>query len=125
MDKSSEKLSTFEYAGERFADIQMLRYRLRGFEELSLKQKSYIFCLAKATLYGRYITFDQFGEYGLVIRKVLEVVYNTTKTQTDNPEAKALEIYLKRVWFSNGIYHHYGCEKFEPGFSSRFSVKRC
>ncbi|MDY6091971.1 MAG: dihydrofolate reductase [Prevotella sp.] len=120
MDKSSEKLSTFEYAGERFADIQMLRYRLRGFEELSLKQKSYIFCLAKATLYGRDITFDQFGEYGLVIRKVLEVVYNTTKTQTDNPEAKALEIYLKRVWFSNGIYHHYGCEKFEPGFSSRF-----
>ena len=110
----------FNYQSERFADLQLLRYRLNGFGKLSLRQKIFVYYLAKATLFGRDITFDQYGKYNLRIRKMLEVIYSdfTINRQTD--DFKALEIYLKRVWFSNGIYHHYGCEKFEPGFSSDY-----
>lgn len=111
----------FSYTGERFADIQLLRYRLNGFEQLSLSQKQYIYCLAKATLYGRDITFDQFGRYNLIIRKSLEaIVSDLTLDERDNGEFDKLIVYLKRVWFSNGIYHHYGCEKFKPEFSEPF-----
>ena len=111
----------FSYTGERFADIQLLRYRLNGFEQLSLSQKQYIYCLAKATLYGRDITFDQFGRYNLIIRKTLEaIVSDLTLDERDNGEFDKLIVYLKRVWFSNGIYHHYGCEKFKPDFSESF-----
>ena len=111
----------FSYTGERFADIQLLRYRLNGFEQLSLSQKQYIYCLAKATLYGRDITFDQFGRYNLIIRKTLEaIVSDLTHDERDNGEFDKLIVYLKRVWFSNGIYHHYGCEKFKPEFSESF-----
>lgn len=111
----------FSYTGERFADIQLLRYRLNGFEQLSLSQKQYIYCLAKATLYGRDITFDQFGRYNLIIRKSLEaIVSDLTLDELDNGEFDKLIVYLKRVWFSNGIYHHYGCEKFKPEFSEPF-----
>ena len=105
------------YSDERFADIQLLRYRLNGFEQLSLKQKELVFYLSKATLYGRDITFDQFGRYNLRIRRVLETVYQDMTIPHDTEDFRALEIYLKRVWFSNGIYHHYGCEKFKPDFS--------
>lgn len=110
----------FNYSDERFADLQMLRYRLNGFEQLSLKQKIYIYFLSKATLAGRDITTDQFGKYNLKIRKVLEVIYEYYTGNRTDKEFLALEVYLKRVWFSNGIYHHYGCEKFLPGFSSAF-----
>lgn len=111
----------FSYTGERFADIQLLRYRLNGFEQLSLSQKQYIYCLAKATLYGRDITFDQFGRYNLIIRKTLEaIVSDLTLDERDNGEFDKLIVYLKRVWFSNGIYHHYGCKKFKPEFSEPF-----
>ena len=111
----------FSYTGERFADIQLLRYRLNGFEQLSLSQKQYIYCLAKATLYGRDITFDQFGRYNLIIRKTLEaIVSDLTLDEQGNEEFDNLIVYLKRVWFSNGIYHHYGCEKFKPEFSEPF-----
>ena len=128
---------------ERFADIQMLRYELKGFDALSLNQKLYIYCLAKATLMGRDITFDQQGKYNLRIRKTLEAIYrhykgiigeaientetvcdSTTEIETssvcDSEEFKAFEVYLKRVWFANGIHHHYGCEKFITGFSEEF-----
>lgn len=128
---------------ERFADIQMLRYELKGFDALSLNQKLYIYCLAKATLMGRDITFDQQGKYNLRIRKTLEAIYrhykgicgeaientetacdSTTQIETpsvcDSEEFKAFEVYLKRVWFANGIHHHYGCEKFITGFSEEF-----
>lgn len=128
---------------ERFADIQMLRYELKGFDALSLNQKLYIYCLAKATLMGRDITFDQQGKYNLRIRKTLEAIYrhykgiigeaientetvsdSTTQIETssvcDSEEFKAFEVYLKRVWFASGIHHHYGCEKFKPGFSEEF-----
>ena len=107
----------FNYQSERFADLQLLRYRLNGFEKLSLRQKIFVYYLAKATLFGRDITFDQYGKYNLRIRKMLEVIYTDLTIDHHTDEFKALEVYLKRVWFSNGIYHHYGCEKFEPGFS--------
>ena len=105
---------------ERFADIQLLRYRLNGFEQLSLLQKKLIYYLSKATLYGRDITFDQFGKYNLRIRKMLEAVYTDLTIDHDKADFRALEVYLKRIWFSNGIYHHYGTEKFEPGFSADY-----
>lgn len=110
----------FSYTGERFADIQLLRYRLNGFEQLSLSQKRFIYCLAKATLYGRDITFDQFGRYNLLIRRTLETIVSDLTIDHDSDDFRALETYLKRVWFSNGIYHHYGCEKFVPEFSERY-----
>lgn len=102
---------------ERFADIQMLRYELKGFENLSLTQKIYIYCLSKATLLGRDITFDQQGKYNLRIRKTLEAVYLHYEGNRKSEDFKAFEVYLKRVWFASGIHHHYGCEKFVPGFS--------
>lgn len=102
---------------ERFADIQMLRYELKGFENLLLTQKIYIYCLSKATLLGRDITFDQQGKYNLRIRKTLEAVYRHYEGNRESEDFKAFEVYLKRVWFASGIHHHYGCEKFVPGFS--------
>lgn len=110
----------FRYTDERFADIQMLRYRLDGFEALTLRQKLYIYYLAKATLCGRDITTDQFGRYNLRIRKVLETIYERYEGDRTTAEYKALETYLKRVWFSNGIHHHYGCEKFVPAFTEEY-----
>ena len=111
------------YQDERFADLQLLRYRLNGFEKLSLKQKNLVYYLSQATLFGRDITFDQFGKYNLRIRKMLEVVYTDMTIPHDTDEFKALETYLKRIWFSSGIYHHYGCEKFQPGFSPAYLEK--
>lgn len=110
----------FRYTDERFADIQMLRYRLDGFEALTLRQKLYIYYLAKATLCGRDITTDQFGRYNLRIRKVLEAIYERYEGDRTTAEYKALETYLKRVWFSNGLHHHYGCEKFVPAFTEEY-----
>lgn len=108
------------YADERFADLQLLRYRLNGFEQLSLSQKVLVYYLSKATLFGRDITFDQFGRYNLRIRKMLEAVYTDMTIPRDTDDFRALEVYLKRVWFSNGIYHHYGCEKFKPEFGEPY-----
>ena len=114
----------FNYSDERFADIQMLRYRLKGFAGLELSQKNYIYCLAKATLMGRDITFDQQGKYNIRVRKTLEAIYSHFGGDRESQSFKALEEYLKRVWFSSGIYHHYGCEKFTPGFSEQFFVEQ-
>lgn len=115
----------FEYStNERFADVQLLRYRLNGFEELTLQQKKYIYYLSEATLWGRDITFDQFGRYNLEIRRLLEKSLPPTPPKGMEGEWKAMEEYLKRVWFSNGIYHHYGCEKFVPGFTPDF-LRQC
>ncbi|BCS86654.1 dihydrofolate reductase [Prevotella herbatica] len=110
------------YNDERFADLQMLRYKLSGFEDLSLKQKIYIYYLSKATLAGRDITFQQFGKYNLKIRKVLESIYINYAGSRDDEEFKSLVVYLKRVWFSSGIHHHYGCNKFVPEFTRDFFV---
>lgn len=120
-------MDNFEYQGERFADIQMLRYRLPAFDKLTLRQKAYIYYLSEATLWGRDITFDQFGKHNLLIRKCLEEVYQYMKAlplmEDEQGEFLALEEYLKRVWFSNGIYHHYATDKFKPGFSEAFFRK--
>ena len=113
----------FSYSDESFADIQMLRYQLKGFEDLSLQQKKLIYYLSGATLYGRDITFDQFGKYNLIIRKTLEAILLSYKGDRKCEQFKALEVYLKRVWFSNGVYHHYGCEKFVPEFSKSFFIE--
>ncbi len=110
----------FHYCDERFADLQMLRYRLEGFEQLNLKQKQLVYFLSEATLAGRDITFDQFGKYNLRIRRALEVVYTDMRIPRDTDEFRALAVYLKRLWFSSGIHHHYGCEKFVPQFSEHF-----
>ena len=110
----------FKYSDERFADLQLLRYRLNGFESLTTKQKELVYYLSEATLWGRDITFDQFGKYNLRIRKMLEIVFLRYEGNRQNPEFQALEVYLKRVWFSNGIHHHYGMEKFEPAFSESY-----
>lgn len=115
-----EQEEEFCCVGERFADLQMLRYRLNGFEQLTLKQKELVYYLSKATLFGRDIIFDQFGAYNLRIRRVLEVAYSDLCVPHDTDDFLAMEVYLKRVWFSNGIYHHYGCEKFVPAFSEDF-----
>ena len=118
-------MEPFEYnTSERFADVQMLRYRLNGFEELTLRQKQYIYCLSEAALWGRDITFDQFGRYNLQIRRLLEQVWQCPAISHDTADFRALETYLKRVWFSSGIYHHYGCEKFVPGFSADY-LRQC
>lgn len=110
----------FQYGDEKFADIQMLRYELKGFDKLSLSQKTYVYYLSKASLAGRDITTDQFGIYNLRIRKMLESIYVYYKGNRDCQQFQALATYLKRLWFSNGIYHHYGCEKFTPDFSPEY-----
>ena len=117
---AGKKEKKFEYSNERFADLQMLRYKVEGFEQLTLKQKTFIYYLQEAALYGRDILFDQNGKYNLRIRKMLEDVYVNYQGDRESQNFKAMEEYLKRVWFSNGIHHHYGCEKFEPGFTRRW-----
>lgn len=113
-------MSIFSFTDECFSDIQILRYRLNGFHELSLRQKLLVYYLSEATLCGRDITFDQFGRYNLRIRKLLETIYLHYQGDRSCKDFLALEVYLKRVWFSNGIYHHYGCEKFTPDFSEQY-----
>ena len=115
-----KETGTFNYADERFADLQMLRYRLPQFEKLSLQQKKYIYYLSQATLCGRDITTDQFGKYNLRIRKTLEALYTGLDANADKDNYDKLALYLKRVWFSNGIYHHYANDKIQPDFSEAF-----
>ena len=110
----------FDYTVEQFADLQILRYRVPGFENLSLQQKELVYYLTEAALQGRDILFDQNGKYNLRIRRTLEAVYTGYKGDINTPDFKAMEVYLKRVWFSNGIHHHYGSEKFVPGFAPEF-----
>ena len=105
---------------EQFADLQILRYRVPGFENLSLQQKELVYYLTEAALQGRDILFDQNGKYNLRIRRTLEAIYTGYKGDKNTPDFKAMEVYLKRVWFSNGIHHHYGSEKFVPAFAPEF-----
>ncbi len=114
----------FNYIVEQFADLQLLRYRVAGFENLSLRQKELIYYLSEAALEGRDILFDQNGKHNLQIRKLLEAVYVSYSGDRNNPEFQGLEVYLKRVWFSSGIYHHYACDKFVPAFSPEF-LREC
>ena len=117
---SNNTADDFKYADEQFADLQMLRYKVQGFEDLTLKQKELVYYLSEAALEGRDILFDQNGKYNLTIRKMLETVYTDFKGDKADDNFKGMETYLKRVWFSNGIHHHYGSEKFVPNFSPEF-----
>ena len=118
--KTTAQADKFDYTVEQFADLQILRYRVPGFEDLSLKQKELVYYLTEAALDGREILFDQNGKYNLRIRRMLEAIYTNYKGDKNSADFKNMETYLKRVWFSNGIHHHYGSEKFVPGFSQDF-----
>ena len=122
-NNQESKEDAFDYTVEQFADLQLLRYKVHGFEELPLEQKKLVYYLSEAALQGRDILFDQNGKYNLIIRKMLETVY--TDYQGDRTDANflAMETYLKRVWFSNGIHHHYAADKFVPGFTPEFFKK--
>ena len=110
----------FDYTVEQFADLQILRYRVPGFETLSLPRKKLVYYLTQAALEGRDILFDQNGKYNLQIRRLLESIYTHYQGNRSTDAFHALEIYLKRVWFSNGIHHHYSCDKFVPGFTAEY-----
>ena len=118
--KTTAEAEKFDYTVEQFADLQILRYRVPEFESLSLKQKELVYYLTEAALQGRDILFDQNGKYNLRIRRMLEAVYTGYTGDKTAAAFKAMEVYLKRVWFSNGIHHHYGSEKFVPGFTPEF-----
>ena len=117
------EMNKFDYTVEQFADLQILRYKVPGFEDLTLKQKELVYYLTQAALQGRDILFDQNGKYNLRICRMLEAVYTNYQGDKASSDFKNMEVYLKRVWFSNGIHHHYGTEKFVPGFSSEFLKK--
>lgn len=113
-------MKEFSYIVDQFADLQILRYQVLGFENLSLRQKQLLYHLSEAALMGRDILFDQNGRYNLVIRRTLEAVYQYGTVDKSSADYQAFEVYLKRVWFANGIHHHYGEDKFIPGFSEAF-----
>lgn len=123
MESEGKTSDTFNYIVEQFADLQLLRYKVQGFDELSLKQKTLIYYLSQAALEGRDILFDQNGKYNLMIRRMLETVYTDYQGDRTSPDFVQLEIYLKRVWFANGIHHHYATDKFVPGFTPEFFRK--
>ena len=117
---NQESEQPFDYTVEQFADLQLLRYKVHGFEELPLEQKKLVYYLQEAALQGRDILFDQNGKYNLIIRKMLETVYQDYQGDRADSNFVNMETYLKRVWFSNGIHHHYACDKFVPGFTPEF-----
>jgi len=120
MDSSRKGNKAFAYTDQRFADIQMLRYKVPGFESLPLKSKMLVYWLSQASLYGRDILWDQNCKYNLLARRTLEAIYTSFKGDRGSHDFKAFEVYLKRVWFSNGIHHHYAYGKFVPGFGKDF-----
>ena len=117
---TKQEKDDFDYTVESFADLEILRYKVPGFEELSLKQKELIYYLSEAAAYGRDILYDQNGKWNLAIRRTLEAIYQNYTGDRESQDFKNFEVYLKRVWFSNGIHHHYGCDKFVPEFSQDF-----
>lgn len=119
MQKTEEE-EQFTYSVDRFADIEVLRYQVHGFEELPIEKKELIYYLTEAALYGRDILFDQNGKYNLAIRQILEKIYTTYDGDRTSADFVALEKYLKQVWFANGIHHHYSMDKFTPGFTQEF-----
>jgi dipeptidyl-peptidase-3 len=118
--KNNMQKDNFNYVVEQFADLRILRYQVPGFDSLSLNQKKLVYYLSQAALCGRDILFDQNGKYNLLIRRTLENIYQTYTGDKTSDDWKNFEIYLKRVWFSNGIYHHYSTDKIKPGFSEAY-----
>ena len=121
--KTAPDNQKFNYTVEQFADLQILRYKVTGFEDLTLQQKELVYYLSEAALWGRDIFYDQNGKYNLAISRALEAIYTDYQGDRNSADFKAMELYLKRVWFSSGIHHHYGSEKFVPGFSEDFFRK--
>lgn len=121
--KTAPENQKFNYTVEQFADLQILRYKVTGFEDLTLQQKELVYYLSEAALWGRDIFYDQNGKYNLAISRALEAIYTDYQGDRNSADFKAMELYLKRVWFSSGIHHHYGSEKFVPGFSEDFFRK--
>ena len=121
MTQETEK---FDYNVDRFADIQVLRYQVPGFEQLTLNQKIYVYYLTEAAIYGRDILFDQHGKYNLQIRKLLENIYQNYSGDKNSADYAAMVKYLKQVWFANGIHHHYSTDKFVPEFSQEFFAEQ-
>jgi len=119
-ENSERKTEDFEYVLEQFADLRILRYKVPGFEDLNLKQKKLIYYLSQAAVSGRDILFDQNGKYNLLIRRTLENIYTTFNGDKSSKEWQEFVVYLKRIWFSNGIYHHYSSDKFIPGFNKEY-----
>ena len=117
---ANSQTAGFRYTDEAFADIQMLRYKVESFEKLTLRQKALVYYLSEAALQGRDILFDQNGRYNLRIRRMLETVYTQYRGDRNSKDFRELTTYLKRVWFASGIHHHYGSEKFQPGFSEKW-----
>ena len=115
---------SFQYVTDRFADIEVLRYRVPGFEDLTINQKKLIYYLTEAAIWGRDILWDQNGKYNLAIRNLIEYVYSNYSGEKSDPEYKHLEKYLKQIWFGNGIHHHYSMDKFTPGFSREFLMNQ-
>ena len=120
----SEDAEKFNYTVDKFADLQILRYQVPGFEDLTLNQKLYVYYLTEAAQEGRDILFDQNGKYNLAIRRTLEAIYTNFKGDKESNDYKEFEVYLKRVWFANGIHHHYATDKFIPGFSQEFFTEQ-
>ena len=113
-------VDAFEYCNERFADIQMLRYQLNGFDKLTPNQKALIYYLSEASLWGRDITTDQHGKYNLAIRSLLEDIYTSYQGDKESNDWKGFQTYIKQVWFGSGIYHHYSQDKFTPEFTEEW-----
>ena len=118
--KETASADDFNYTVEQFADLQILRYKVKDFDKLTLKQKELVYYLSQAALEGRDILFDQNGKYNLIIRQMLETVYTDYQGDRTDSNFVNMEVYLKRVWFSNGIHHHYAADKFVPGFTPEF-----
>ena len=110
----------FDYVVDRFADIEVLRYKVPDFENLTLNQKKLVYFLTEAALWGRDILWDQNNSNNLAMRRLLEAVYTNYQGDRNNPDFKAFETYIKQVWFGNGIHHHYSTDKFAPAFSRDF-----
>ena len=120
-----QKQKTFQYNVDKFYDLEILRYDVPEFDQLTLQQKQLIYCLSEAALWGRDILFDQNGRYNLRIRRALEALYLNYPYDKNTDEFAAFERYLKRVWFSNGIHHHYSEDKFLPEFTQEWFVAAC
>ncbi len=120
-----QKTETFNYTVDKFYDLEILRYQVPEFDSLSLQQKTLVYHLTEAALQGRDILYDQNGRYNLRIRRALEALYTQYKGDKKSEEFINFEKYLKRVWFANGIHHHYASDKFQPEFSQAWFVAAC
>ena len=120
-----QKQQTFNYTVDKFYDLEILRYQVPEFDSLTLQQKTLVYHLTEAALQGRDILYDQNGRYNLRIRRALEALYTQYKGNKASEEFVNFEKYLKRVWFANGIHHHYASDKFQPEFSQDWFVAAC